>query len=151
MNISMCSINVCGFNSKLKYGILENYITKFDVICLTETKCDHLIENIEGYTLFVMQKRNKKHKYGGIHGICIFVKEDIALNCTIIDNFLSESIFWLHMKPNISNQHFILGAVYLPHEKSDYYDDDVFDFLADDITTIKATYDVPVILLGDFN
>ena len=55
------------------------------------------------------------------------------------------------MKKNITSQGFILGAVYLPHEKSDYYHDDVFDLLADDIVTIKATYDVPVILLGDFN
>ena len=57
----MCSINVCGFNSKLKYKTLENYIAQFDVICLTETKCDDLIENIAGYTLFVMTKKQNKN------------------------------------------------------------------------------------------
>ena len=147
----MCSINVCGFNSKLKYRTLENYIAQFDIICLTETKCNDLIDNIAGYISFVMPRKHKKHKYGGIHGICIFVKEHIAENCTIIDNFMSESILWLYMKKNVIGQDFILGEVYLPHEMSDYYHDDVFDFLADDIITIKATYNVPVILLGDFN
>ena len=45
----------------------------------------------------------------------------------------------------------ILGAVYLPHEASDYHHEDIYEFLADDIITIKANLDVPIILLGDFN
>ena len=53
VKISMCSINVCGLNSKLKYGILQDhiiYIYIFDLICLTETKCDSLIGyDIDGY------------------------------------------------------------------------------------------------------
>ena len=35
----MCSLNVCGLASKLKYNIIYEYIEKFDIICLTETKC----------------------------------------------------------------------------------------------------------------
>ena len=35
----MCSLNVCGLASKLKYIIIQEYIEKFDIICLTETKC----------------------------------------------------------------------------------------------------------------
>ena len=34
---------------------------------------------------------------------------------------------------------------------SNYYHDYVFDFFANDIITIKPSYDVPIILLGDFN
>ena len=34
---------------------------------------------------------------------------------------------------------------------SDYYHDDIYDFLADDIVSIKVTFDIPIILLGDFN
>ena len=34
---------------------------------------------------------------------------------------------------------------------SDYYHDDIYDFLADDIVSIKVTFDNPIILLGDFN
>ena len=30
---------------------------------------------------------------------------------------------------------------------SDYYHDDIHDFLADDIVSIKDTYDIPIILL----
>ena len=42
-----------------------------------------------------------------------------------------------------------MGAVYLPHEASDYYHEDIFEDLTDDIITIKAKYQV--VLLGDFN
>ena len=34
---------------------------------------------------------------------------------------------------------------------SDYYHDYVFDYLTNDIITINSSYDVPIILLGDYN
>ena len=59
MNISMCSINVCGLNSKLKYTILQDYMKQFDSICLTETKCDSIVDNeINGFKSFIMRKKN---------------------------------------------------------------------------------------------
>ena len=45
----------------------------------------------------------------------------------------------------------IIGAVYIPHKMSDYSHDDIYDFLADDIVSIKVTFVIPIILLGDFN
>ena len=32
----------------------------------------------------------------------------------------------------------LLGAVYLPHEASDYYHEDIFEHFTDDIVTIKS-------------
>ena len=81
----------------------------------------------------------KRNKYGGIHGICVFIKERIPHHCTIIDNFVSESVLWKHFNTHISGFSFILGAVYLPHEASDYHHEDIYEFLADHIITIKAT------------
>ena len=34
---------------------------------------------------------------------------------------------------------------------SDYNHDDIYDFLANDIGSIKVTFDILIILLGDFN
>ena len=98
-----------------------------------------------------MPKKFERHKYRGIHGICVFIKERISHNCTIIDNFVSESVLWIHFNKNVSGHAFILGAVYLPHEASHYHHEDIYEILAAYIITIKATYDVPIILLGDFN
>ena len=148
----MCSINVCGLNSKLKYKIIEDYIRKFDIACLTETKCDIIAEKeIVGYKSFVMNRKIKKHKYGGIHGICILIKENISCHFSMINSLLSESILWVHVSPVVLGYEFILGAVYLPYEQSVYFHDDIYDQLADDIITIKAKNNVPIILLGDFN
>ena len=81
----------------------------------------------------------------------MFIREHIAPNCTIIDKFVLESVLWIHLNKNISGFEFLLGAIYLPHEASDYHHEDIYEFLADYIITIKATLDVPIILLGDFN
>ena len=63
----MCSINVCGLNSELRYNILQSYIETFDIV----------YRNYRFQVIFDDQK-NKRHKYGGIHGITIFIKEFIA-------------------------------------------------------------------------
>ena len=148
----MCSLNVCGFNSKLKYNILQEYICKFDFICLSETKCDSIPENeISGYSLFLMERKCKSHRYGGIHGLCIFIKKCIAPHCSILKDLASESILWIYVKNVVLGYDFILGAVYIPHETSDHYHENVFEDLADDVININAKYDAPIILLGDFN
>ena len=70
---------------------------QFEVVCLTETKCDAIEENkIVGFESFIMPKKLERHKYGGIHGICVFIKERISHHCTIIDNFVSESVLWIN-------------------------------------------------------
>ena len=149
--ISMCSINVCGLNSKLGYNILQSYIHKFDIVCLTETKCDNIDNENTGFKSLLMSKKIKRHKYGGIHGITIFIKEFIAQRCLIIHDLYYESILWIRINDKLSGIDLLLGAVYLPHKASDYYHEDIFEHLTDDIIMIKAKYQVPIVLLGDFN
>ena len=70
-NISFCSLNVCGFNSKLKYNTLQEYIKKYDGMCLSETKCHFIAENkIISYKPFITQKNVN---LTGLVGIMIFV------------------------------------------------------------------------------
>ena len=55
----MCSLNVCGFNSKLKYHVLQQYMQLFDFICLLETKCNSIDENeLSDYKTFIMRLFN---------------------------------------------------------------------------------------------
>ena len=117
----MCSVNVCGLDSELKYTILQDYMKQFDAICLTETKCDLISDNeINGFKSFIMPKKQETQTWG-IHGIYVFIREHIAHNCTIIDKFVSESGLWIHLNNNVSGFDFILGVVYLQHEASDYH------------------------------
>ena len=56
---------------------------------------------------------------------------------------MSESVLWFHVIKSVLGYDLILGAV--------YYSNDVFEFHIEDMTTIRANYDVPTILLGDIN
>ena len=109
----MCSLIVCGLASKLKYyNIIQEYIEKFDIICLTKTKCLSVEEHdIKEYTCFSMSPKIKKHKYGGIYGIYILVKAHIAIHCHSIDTLSSESILWLHVNNKVLGYDCIIGAV----------------------------------------
>ena len=81
----------------MKYNVLQDYMQQLEVVCLTETKCDAIQEKkIVGFESFIMPKKLERHKYGGIHGICVFIKERISHHCTIIDNFVSESVLWIN-------------------------------------------------------
>ena len=79
------------------------------------------------------------------------VKNAYASNCSVVTEFMSESVLWLHISKSVIGYEFILGAVYLAHKASTYYSDDVYEYLIDDMTTISVNYDVPTLLIGDFN
>jgi len=148
----MC-LNVCGLGTKLKYGILDKYISDYDIISLCETKTDHIdYEDFPGYTVFCLQKKKSQpYRYGGIHGICILVKDVFAASTSIIQNTSSENILWIYVNNNVLNIELIIGSVYIPHENSVYYQSDIFDKIAEDLIEISTKYDSPVILMGDFN
>ena len=72
------------------YKITCNNLMLF---CLTETICDAIEEKkIVRFEYFIMPKKLERRKYGGIHGICVFIKERISHHFTFIDNFVSESV-----------------------------------------------------------
>ena len=57
---------------------------------------------------------------GEFHGINIFINEFIAQRCIIIHDLSSESILWIHINDKLSGIDLLLGAIYIPHEASDY-------------------------------
>ena len=63
----------------------------------------------------------------------------------------SQSTLWLHVNKQVLGYKFILGADYLPHQMSQYYHEDVFEYLSNEIITINAVYYVPILLVGGFN
>ena len=56
-----------------------------------------------------------------------------------MDTFSSESILWLYINKNVIGIDCIIGTIYIPYEMSDYYHYYIYDYLVDDIITIKAT------------
>ena len=55
-----------------------------------------------------MTTRLEKHSnIGGIHGICILVKNAYASNCSVVTEFMSESVLWLHISKPVIGYEFI--------------------------------------------
>ena len=148
--LKVASLNVCGLRSKVKYGILEKYVQDFDIICLMETKTE-IVERqwFVGYDALVMPKKCDWHVHGGIHGICILVKNTIAGTVKVIDETCSSSILWIYVKSVPYDM--VLGAVYMPCENSKYYSNDSFQNPLSDLALIEGKFKVPIILIGDFN
>lgn len=122
-------------------------------MCLSETKCDKLDHNIEGFTPF-FKPRPKKKTHGGFHGLCILVKSAIAKHCSLVKNTKAEAILWLKISKKVVGLHvdMVLGASYVPCENSIHFIADIFDDIIEDIVEINAIYHgLPFTVIGDTN
>ena len=142
--VKLLGLNVCGLYAKLNLGILERYIQKFNIVCFCETK-----SNIIGNDDFPGFKPYVKKNF---HGICTLIKTNISHNVMQLLETQSDHVLWLHIKKECFGKEFILGSVYLPHENSTHYHEDMFDNIEEDIMYFNVNFsNVPVIMLGDFN
>ena len=90
-------------------------------------------------------------KLGGVHGIALLVKKSIYRHVTVLENLASHCVLWVIVNVRAFNKAFALGIVYIPHENSRYFHQTIHDDILQDITEITMKYDVPIILMGDFN
>ena len=150
--INILGLNVCGLLSKLELGIIDNYVQDYDFLCFSETKTNDIdVNDINGFTPFILQPKTKDQKLGGFHGICIFVRNNIADFFHVITDSVSKSILWLKVDEDAYGSELLIGSVYFPHEGSWYYDSNIFDDLAEDVLTLNSQGDLPTLLIGDFN
>ena len=154
--INICGLNVCGLNSKLDNGVFKDYLQMFDIFCVTESRT-RVGDPVNNYKVFNMEnkpkkkcqnKPKKKCQYPGIHGIQVYIIDRLASLCSIINdiNFACHAALWI----NVANN-FILGTVYIPGDRSPHYWPEFFEDFEDDICNIKTQYDLPLMIIGDFN
>ena len=96
--VNFSCINVCGLLSKVNLGVIDEYIQHFDFVCLSETKTDSICDDtFPGFTYIPMRKKESRpnHKFGGIHGLGILIRDEYYKHVTVIDKMVSESIHWL--------------------------------------------------------
>ena len=82
--IRICGLNICGLNSKLNNGILNDYIKQFDIFCVYETKVANgtIINN---FTVFDFEKTPDDYRLPGIHGLSVYVSEQLSELCIRIN------------------------------------------------------------------
>ena len=148
-SLNICHINVGGLYSKLNYGSIDEFCSKFDIICLSETKTElYGFEDtkLADYTTLFIPTENELHFFAA-HGSCILVKKSLKQHISIKENTTSQFILWIKIDAAVLGFEFVLGAVYIPCQTSNYFNVDIFDDISDDI----CKFDCPVCLIGDFN
>ena len=92
------------------------------------------------------------HALCGIHGLVICVTDDIAPHVHDIPNTSSELVHWLRFDKKLLGFEIILGSLYLPHERSKYNEDGIYEDIAEDVMYLNAHCDDPLMILtGDYN
>ena len=84
-----------------------------------------------------MPAKHRQHQFGGVYGICVFLKKIYKDFVHEIDSTSSKNVLWLRIDKKIFGFNLILGTVYIAPEDSKHYDDDIFDIIANDIIHIK--------------
>ena len=153
--IKIVGLNVNGFLNKFERGILDIYLSNFEIICISESHLTNLPSNFSKsllgeFSFFSKPKpvtRPNGASYGGFHGLTIFAHPKFEANLT--KGTISEAVLWLDLKCN--DWEITLGCYYFPCVTSKYYDRTVFDDVAADIISIRQASDRPIYMLGDAN
>ena len=145
--LSICSLNVCGLNSKLDNGYCDLFLSEHDILCLSETKtCTYDLTETEISEFHVFTPKGYENRLFGSHGLSICIRNHLKSYFTIL-NGKSDNVVWLKVNKELIGIEFVLGAVYIPGEYSDYYNKDIFEYMYLDI----VSFDMPLCLIGDFN
>jgi hypothetical protein len=129
--------------------VLEDYFKSYDFICLSETKINPLVTDIEvnGFKLFYKQIGNNN-----AHTTALLVKESLIESVHVINDVVSTNVLWLYVNKDVIGYAFVLGAIYVPHEGSPIFNKDVYDIMTQDVISFNNRFNnCPVCLVGDFN
>ena len=148
--IKILSLNVCGLVSKLNNPDFIEFISLYDIICLTETKIDQYDTiDVEGFTILpCVIRQNCKSKSGGI---CVLVRDCFCKYVKVIDPVYfsshSDFVMWFTVDEKLLFEKTLFGVIYIPPENSSYSSIDMFN----DIENVIVNTNLQVCLLGDFN
>jgi hypothetical protein len=82
----------------------------------------------------------------------ILIKNDVFPFIDILDSEDScIHVLWIKVHKEVFGQAFLLGSVYVPNEGSVHHNHHWSDDLANNVSALSARYDLPVVLVGDFN
>lgn len=127
-----------------------DFIQDHDIIGLCETKCDDP-PDILGFKCFVKTNNNSTYQFGGIHGLCTYVRNGIADMCEELRNTVSESVMYIKYNHPVPTDSLIFAMAYIPPETSVHASPNIIDNLETDLFNIKCNIGLPTILAGDLN
>ena len=145
--LKLVCLNICGLRSKLKYPDFEEFVNKYDIICLSETQLDFfdkiVVENYKYHGVF---RKNAAKKSGGVG---ILVRNNLWSKVDFLERSYKNCI-WFQLDEALLNARCVFGAVYIPPEGSSYSSINIFEQIESDIVDFRSQ-DLLVCMLGDFN
>ena len=148
-NLNVISLNVCGVMSRLQYPDFIDFLMTYDIICLTETKTNHLDSpKLPGYVFEMKNRKNVRKKKSG--GIILGFKEELKEYIDIIQTN-SDYVLWFKVNKCLmgTNDDVIFGIVYIPPQNSVYCIDNPFHEI--ELELLSFSQFENKCLLGDFN
>ena len=154
--LSLSTWNIRGLNStssiydnKFLHKDLLNLLNDSDITILTETWTQTI--DIQGYNSFTIppMKRSSSSSGRSSGGVAVLFKNYFNSFISLIKS--DQSYLWCKLDRklgNFSKDLFICG-IYIPPDKSLYFDENVFDNLENDIAYFSSLGNV--ILCGDLN
>ena len=147
------SLNVCGLKRRADYPEFIELVNKYNLICFSESKIDENdVVSIPGY-MSIDQPRPQKYQRKS-WGISVFYNQSLSEH---INNVNTESDYILRFEldkllANLANldENIFCGAVYIPPENSNFYNDEELMLLESEIISFCSTHKY-VIITGDFN
>ena len=147
-NISILVLNICGLKSKLKGPDFFSFISKFDLVCLSETKLSKIDSvNIPGYVTHTLNRESCKKRSGGV---ALLVKSQYNSFVEVMKSD-SQCVLWCRLRKDLLGFPLIVGSTYIPPENSNYSTINMFDDIENDVTCTVKKGHIPVCLCGDFN
>ena len=135
MDIEIVALNVCGLRSKLKSTVFEEFIHKFKLIFLTETKLHSLDDlNIPNYRLTLKNRKGAKRCFGRV-AILVHESIDKYVKCLEID--IKESL-WITFSGLDKSCNIIFGLVYNSPADSPYANSSTMDLIENTIVKLPS-------------
>ena len=145
IDVSLVSLNVGGISSKFRYNILPEYIKKYHIILFGETKLSKIPQDkFPDYNIFSFKQKTR------LHGLSVLLKNNFFSYTKKLYG-KSKCVLWLLLGSSEVKLHFILGAVYVPGYDSKFSDENDFDIISEDVLSFREKFNLPFILMGDFN
>ncbi|WAR17083.1 hypothetical protein MAR_031677, partial [Mya arenaria] len=133
LRMELTLLNVCGLSFKLKYSNFDDFIRKYDIICLNETQLDEFDNiNVQGYKFFRINRKQ-------------FVKKSGGVGVLVCNRLWSKICFFEN-----SNENCVFGAIDITPEGSRYSSIEIFDQIESDIVDFRSE-GILVCMIGDFN
>lgn len=129
-DLKLLSLNVCGIKTRLSYAEFTDFVSKYDIIGLTETKTDDSDSiSLPGYVSFTKNRHTLSNVRSG--GILVAIRESIVKYVHIIIILSKQTVNMLYgLKLTklllIRVKMYFFGACYIPPGGSKFSSNDCF-------------------------